>query len=166
MKNTFRQNVIRWVTLFLKSKVTTLGLIFCLILPSIEVTAQRFSFEYWHDGSLTLVDGDVQSGKIKYDFENEVIQFQSDRGVNSAYTCKSFLKFEIMDELQGKPRIFYSLPYSPEGGYESPRLFEVLMEGKMNLLSREEKQTVRRNQTYGLYMLPSQEDLVLSYYIL
>ena len=155
--------MIRWGTKSLRNStiIVILGLLSPLILD-----AQRFSYEYWHEGTLTLIDGKVLSGQIKYDFFNELIQFQSERGQNEAFTSKSVLTFEIKDKLQKVNRKFYCLPFHPEAGYESLRLFEVLVEGKMNLLVREEKEVRRQNYSYGVYVTPGQKDLIHSYYIL
>ena len=45
-------------------------------------------------------------------------------------------------------------------------MFEVLVEGKINLLSREEREVSSGNYGFGVYRIPDQDDLIMSYYIL
>jgi hypothetical protein len=46
--------------------------------------------------------------------------------------------FEIFDETIDSYRHFYALPYRVQANYEAPMIFEVLYEGHLSLLCREE----------------------------
>ncbi len=118
----------RWIFL-----VTLLYTIFYL--P--QAGAQDFPSEIWHNGVVVLVEGDTLAGKIKYDFTNDLIQLDQ-RGIFKTFAARKILFFKIRDELAKNDRIFYSLPYKVHSNYEVPILFEVLYEGKLSLLSREE----------------------------
>ncbi len=99
--------------------------------------AQDFPSEIWHDGYAVLIDGDTIAGKIKYDFENDLIQLNK-RGTVQTYAARKLFYFKIHDNLAKNDRFFYALPYKVHSNYEVPILFEVLYEGKLSLLSREE----------------------------
>jgi hypothetical protein len=46
-------------------------------LISITASAQQFAFELWHEGKLILDSGDTLKGKIKYDLQSDLIQYQT-----------------------------------------------------------------------------------------
>ena len=108
--------------------------------------AQNFPSEIWHDGFTVLIEGDTLKGKIKYDFVNDLIQIDR-RGTLQTYSARKILYFKIRDEMAKNDRIIYSLPYSVHSDYEVPILFEILYEGKLTLLSREE--IVTKETDYG-----------------
>ena len=108
--------------------------IFCL---DFQAYAQSFSRDLWHDGEVDLFSGEVLRGKIKYDLDNNSIQVISG-GVVRSFSAYQVESFQIFDDLQKTPRIFYTLPFKKSGNYESPVFFELLFEGKkLTLLNRE-----------------------------
>jgi hypothetical protein len=115
---------------------------FCLffLFLSIQVFAQTPSMqmpsELWHNGKVALVEGDTLIGKIKYNLDNNIIQFTSGLSLETLSSLK-VLYFEIFDEIFGDFRYFYSLPYTMRGEYERPIFFEVLFDGKLTLMARE-----------------------------
>ena len=111
--------------------------ILLIILPSLFAYSQDFPSEIWHKGKVVLEDGDTLAGNIKYDFDNDLIQLSQNTLVKT-YSARKILYFEIFDETANSFRYFYSLPYKIHGNYEVPILFEVLYEGKLSLLSREQ----------------------------
>lgn len=98
--------------------------------------AQTFPSQLWHDGKLVLLDEDTIVGKIKYDFENDLVQINV-RNTIQTYASRKILYFEIFDEMSNNYRYFYSLPYEIQPRYEVPIIFEVLYEGELTLLARE-----------------------------
>src|SRR6187455_400285 len=116
-------------------------IVVCLLfsLISISVSAQEFAFELWHTGKLILDSGDTLRGNIKYDLQNDLIQYQSKEDPNKmeSYTARKILFFEIFDGTVKRYRTFYSLPYSTGGQYKAPIFFELLEEGKLTVLCRE-----------------------------
>ncbi len=164
MKSISKPKGTKWVTGFLRNKIFIL-IVLGTVLFIGTVKAQRFSSEYWHDGTAILLDGTKIPGKIKYDFQQDIIQVEAN-GEIKPYTAQNFLYFEIQDAYLERPRRFYSLPYNPVNGYDTPRMFEVLVEGKINLLSREEREVSSGNYGFGVYRIPDQDDLIMSYYIL
>ena len=63
---------------------------------------------------------------------------------------ETILYFEIFDETIDSYRHFYALPYSVQRDYEVPLIFEVLYEGQLSLLCREEVVT-ESTPSYNAY---------------
>lgn len=128
-------------------------ILFSLI--SISASAQQFAFELWHEGKLILDSGDTLRGKIKYDLQSDLIQYQTNEQPPKleSYTARKVLFFEIFDGTVKRYRIFYSLPYSTAGQYKAPVFFELLEEGKLTVLCREalEYRTSSSFYYYGSY---------------
>jgi hypothetical protein len=124
-------------------------------LISINASAQQFAFELWHEGKLILDSGDTLKGKIKYDLQSDLIQYQTNEQPPKleSYTARKVLFFEIFDGTVKRYRIFYSLPYSTAGQYKAPVFFELLEEGKLTVLCREalEYRTSSSFYYYGSY---------------
>jgi hypothetical protein len=112
-------------------------LAFAFLFISTQCFSQEFAFELWHDGKVITTAGDTLRGLIKYDFQQDLIQFNNKRGSVVALTARKVLFYEIFDNTVKEYRQFFSLPYSTLGGYRAPVFFELLIEGKMTLLLRE-----------------------------
>lgn len=97
----------------------------------------QFPSQIWHKGRIYGTDGLTYTGLVKYDLENNVVQLQTE--TISTFTAFNVSNFEIQNETNEGNRIFYSLPYSPDGDEnKTPIFFEVLTEGKdISLLTRE-----------------------------
>ncbi len=115
--------------------------------------AQQWPFELWHDGKIVLVTGDTLRGQIKYDIQQDLVQFNDQHGTVEAFTPRKVLFFEIFDKAISRYRNFYALPYAATGSYRTLIFFELLVEGKMTLLSREslEYRTFSSPYYYGSY---------------
>lgn len=135
-------------------------IIFLLAITPIITHAQEWAFELWHDGKIVLESGDTLKGLIKYDLQQDLIQYNSQRGSVEAFTARKVLFFEIFDKTVGIYRQFFSLPYSATGGYRTPVFFELLEEGKLTLLTRE----ILEYRTYNSpYYYGSTSRMVLTY---
>jgi hypothetical protein len=99
--------------------------------------SQDFPSEMWHKGKLVLLSEDTIVGRIKYDLQNDAVQINV-RNVLQTYSARKILYFEIFDETIESYRHFYALPYNVQRNYQVPLLFEVLYEGHLSLLCREE----------------------------
>lgn len=108
-----------------------------LFVPVFFATAQEFPSEVWHKGSLVTLAGDTIKGKIKYDLQNDAVQITT-MSIMQTYSARKIHYFEIFDETIDSYRHFYALPYKVQANYEVPLLFEVLYEGQLSLLCREE----------------------------
>lgn len=108
-----------------------------LFLSGFAFAQRDWPSELWHDGKVVLSSGDTLKGNIKYDFQQDIVQYVSRNRKPEIYSAKKVVFFEIFDETVHKYRRFFVLPYSNESNYKSPKFFELLEEGKMTLLSRE-----------------------------
>lgn len=100
------------------------------------LSAQQFPSDLWYDGKLVLLEGDTLDGRIKYDFEMDLVQSIVNNTMQT-FSARKILFFQIYDNASGSYRRFYSLPYRIEPTYKAPVLFEALYEGKLSLLCRE-----------------------------
>ncbi len=143
--------------IILRPQIAVLLLAF-IFFSSLTASGQRWPFEYWHDGKLVLETGDTLKGKIKYDINTDIIQLDQ-KGTLQSFTGRKIIFYEIYDATSGRYRQFYSIPFSPSGGYKSPTFFELLAEGKITLLVREALEY--KNYTTGYYGYGSVSRLVL-----
>lgn len=104
---------------------------------SFTCQAQQWAFQMWHEGKIILEAGDTLKGMVKYDLQQDLVQYNNQRGKVEAFTARKVLFVEIFDRTVKQYRQFYSLPYSVTGSYKAPVFFELLAEGKLTLLSRE-----------------------------
>lgn len=109
----------------------------CFFLVSGSAHAQSWPFELWHEGKIVLVEGDTLTGLVKYDMQQDLVQYTLKERTAEVYTARKVLFFEIFDESVHKYRQFFALPFENSSGYRAPIFFELLEEGKLTLLSRE-----------------------------
>lgn len=114
---------------------TTIFLTLFLVCFSFTLSAQQWS-RYWRPGELVLASGETLHGDIRYDIENDAVQIKLDDDRLHSFSGKKVLTFEIEEHPRRSKRRFYSLPYQQRNDYFTPRLFEVLFEGKLTLLCR------------------------------
>ena len=112
----------------------SLGLV---IVFTAGASAQDFPSEMMHEGKVVLINGDTLKGKLKYDFENDLIQIILN-GTIQTFSSRKIHFFQIYDETVDMFRNFYSIPYEVQPNYEIPLIFEVLYEGQLSLLAREQ----------------------------
>jgi hypothetical protein len=142
-------------------------LIGIMLLPflSWEANAQQWPSDLWHEGKIVLVEGDTLRGLIKYDLQQDLIQYNFNDKRTEAFSARKVLFFEIFDTSVRKYRQFFALPYSTANGYRAPVFFELLEEGKLTLLSRESLEFRTYNSPYyvGSY---SRQVLVYKYFFM
>ena len=128
-------------------------------LLSFPAKSQNWAFELWHDGKIVLNEGDTLKGLVKYDMQQDLVQFSTNEKKAEVYTARKVLFFEIFDNTIHKYRRFFTLPFSVNAGYRTQIFFELLEEGKMTLLSRE----LLEYKTYSSpYYIGSYSRLVLT----
>jgi hypothetical protein len=128
-------------------------------------TAQKFPSEIWHEGKIILEEGDTLRGNIKYDLQNDLLQFEKNNKLES-YTARKVLFFEIFDKTVKRYRPFYSLPFSSTGGYKAPVFFELLAEGKITLLCRESLEYRSSPNSFYYYGASNRLVLVNKFFLL
>jgi hypothetical protein len=122
------------LTLNLRGRLIALAL---FVLVQSDLFAQQWPFELWHEGKIILENRDTLRGLVKYDFQQDLVQFNVKDERTEAYSARKVLYFEIFDNTVKKYRQIFALPYTNSSGYRAPVFFELLEEGKMTLLSRE-----------------------------
>ncbi len=136
-----------------------------LVCLGLEAKAQKFPSEFWHEGKIIREGGDTLTGSVKYDLQNDVVQFSNGEKLDS-YTARKLTFFEIFDVTSKHYRQFYSIPYAASGGYKAPIFFELLAEGKMTLLCRESIEYRNSNSSFYSYGTSTRLVLVYHYYLL
>lgn len=136
---------------------STLALLFFL---GSNANAQQFPSDLWHEGKIVLLEGDTLRGSVKYDLQQDLVQYGVANQRTTAYSARKVLFFEIFDTSVRKYRQFFALPFTTTAGYKAPVFFELLEEGKMTLLSRE---SVEYRTYNSPYYMGSYSRLVLVY---
>ena len=136
-----------------------------LFFLSVPVVAQQFPSDLWHEGKIILLEGDTLKGNVKYDLQQDLVQYGVADQRTTAFSARKVLFFEIFDTSVRKYRQFFALPFTTTSGYRAPVFFELLEEGKMTLLSRE---SVEYRTYSSPYYMGSYSRLVLvnKYYFL
>jgi hypothetical protein len=138
-----------------KGVILLLNLLFVAVAANAQ---EQWAFEFWHDGKIVLTEGDTLRGMVKYDMQQDLVQYSVRDSKPEVYTARKIMFFEIFDETTHRYRRFFSLPYAINPGYKSMIFFELLEEGKMTLLAREYLEYKNQNSMYITYAR-----LVLSY---
>jgi hypothetical protein len=136
-----------------------------LLIPTSSFS--QWAFEMWHAGRIVLTEGDTLKGMVKYDLQQDLVQYTNANENAEVFTARKVLFFEIFDKTVDKYRQFYALPYNAakSPSYKSLVFFELLESGKLSLLSREalEMRTMSTGFYGGYY---SRQVLVNKYFFL
>jgi hypothetical protein len=139
----------------------------CLTFLTLSICASaQWAFESWHDGKIVLESGDTLKGQVKYDLQQDLVQYIDKRGTVEVFSARKILLCEIFDELVKQYRQFYSLPYSTTSGYKTLVLFELIGEGKLTIFCRERLEMQTSNYPYYYGGSFSRYVLVNKYFIL
>jgi hypothetical protein len=142
---------------------------FFLCLAFLTVTfcaSAQWAFELWHEGWVVLETSDTLRGQVKYDLQQDLIQFTDKKGTIETYTARKVVFCEIFDKMDGQYRQFYSLPYSTSSGYRTPVFFELIGEGKLTVLARERLESQSTSSPYYYGSTYSRTVLINKYYML
>ena len=113
-----------------------IGWVIVFLLIFTRSYTQKFPSDFWHEGKIILESGDTLKGNVKYNMQNDLLQFEQE-GKLESFSARKVQFFEIFDQTVKRYRQFYTLPYTTSGEYRAPVFFELLAEGKMTLLCRE-----------------------------
>jgi len=108
-----------------------------LVFISVIGFSQRFSSEVFHEGFLVTTQKDTLKGNLKYDLEANVLTIFGG-GKTISFSSHKVFYFEIFDHILNNYRQFYSIPFNVNFDYKIPVFFEVIYEGKLSLLRREQ----------------------------
>lgn len=142
-------------------------LIVLLILSGISGIAQQFSSEVFHEGFLVTTEKDTLKGSLRYDLQANVLTLVG-MGKTRSFSSQKVFYFEIFDSMLDNYRQFYSIPYNVNFDYKIPVFFEVVYEGKLSLLRREQivVQAVNTSSAYWGGGTVRQNVIEYSYYFL
>jgi hypothetical protein len=132
---------------------------------SYQVRAQNWPSELWHQGKIVLMSGDTLRGLLKYDLQQDLVQYTLEDKRTEAFSARKIMFFEIFDETVRQYRQFFALPFTTTTGYRAPVFFELLANGKLTLLSRESLEYRTYNSPYYLGGY-SRQILVYKYFFL
>jgi hypothetical protein len=154
-------------TIFSKRIVGTTLMVFALLF-NISATAQEWAFEFWHEGKVVLLEGDTLKGLVKYDLQQDLIQYTAGKGDRNtvALTARKVLFVEIFDQTVHRYRQFFALPFTTQSGYRAPVFFELLAEGKLTLLARENLELRTYSSMYYYGPTYTRQVLVYKYFFL
>jgi len=101
------------------------------------VFSQRFSSDYWHNGTLYFKKGDSLDMPIKYDLVNSVVYTNEDNKLKT-WSAGQIKGFKFIDAQQKIERKFKTIYYKKEDGFSIPIMFEVIYSGtKISLFRRD-----------------------------
>ena len=143
-----------------------IALTLLVVVAGLGVEAQTFPSEFWHPGKLILLSNDTLKGELKYNMVTDMVQVNTGDRVYT-FSSQKILYFEIFDVTVEYYRRFITLPYNIRPNYKVPRIFELVLEGEMSLLSREEivEQTRSVNSYYYTpYTTFTREQLQYNFY--
>lgn len=104
----------------------------------LSALGQQFPSERYHLGSVTLNDGTVLTGRIKYDLDADVILLVENENSKVATISANQFRSFFINSASGKGlRKFYSVPVVNQTGYKRPMIFELIQEGGKSLVARE-----------------------------
>ncbi|MEL7005166.1 MAG: hypothetical protein AAFN93_20885 [Bacteroidota bacterium] len=86
------------------------GLLLAILLVVFISSYSQFSSDVWHDGYLITNERDTLEGKVKYDMENNSIQFYNKKVIRTFSSYQVFY-FNIFDNVLDTYRQFYCVPY-------------------------------------------------------
>lgn len=130
--------------------VSVLILILQIIVGKTAI-AQNFSKDYWHKGEVFLFTEESIKGSIRYDLDQNNITIRTLDNKLHSYNASQVEQFWIQDELQKRVRYFYALPQITKDDYRVLYFFELLTEGTITLLCRENF-VVKQVGYYSPYM--------------
>ncbi|MCS6794324.1 MAG: hypothetical protein NZ516_00040 [Raineya sp.] len=101
-------------------------------------------------GRVVDKEGNVYSGKLKYDTEKQTVMIETG-GVTKTFSARQVEYFEFFDERVQVGRKFLALPYqsNPNINYETVQFFELIYEGKKATLLGTEYLETRMNPQPG-----------------
>lgn len=92
----------------------------------------------WQSGQVELTSGDWLAGELHYNPDLHLLELALD-GTVQTLTPQKVASFYFFDPEAGHNRSFVRRDVSGPYGYETPMFFEVLVEGRVQLLAREEE---------------------------
>lgn len=87
----------------------------------------------WHLGNITLTNGQVFSGKIRYDQLTELVQLRTETLLKT-FSAHQVQSFRFAEHAYGMLREFISIDFHPSARYARKTFFEVVLKGPLMVL--------------------------------
>ena len=175
MKTTCEQKEIKWGIPFLKkiNMIRSSAILLFLFVSFNSLFGQKLPPKVFHQGFVVRNEGDTIRGKLKYDFESNLIQLKLLDGRIISLSSQQILNLSFQDDFFNRIRTFYSIPYALSSNIENPIFFEILSEGPITMMTREYL-IMQRSNNYNspfyrsstAYQIGSDEVLTYDYYFL
>ena len=112
----------------------------CIVLLSgpIFTHAQRADSD-WSAGQVTFSSGAWQTGTLRYNPDLGLLEL-TDNGVLQTLPAQKVLSFSFFDAHEGRHRNFVTREFSQRNGFALPTYFELVVDGRVQLLAREQVQ--------------------------
>lgn len=102
-----------------------------------SANGQSLPPDYWHPGTVVFINGDSVKGKVKYNFDQNIVQLSYQDRIYS-YTPQKVDHFYFYDITNDSlKRNIKTFDYNKTENYIIPIFFEILVDKKRPLLRRE-----------------------------
>jgi len=121
--------------------------ILLLLLPLVEIVNAHDNYKiktnHWSNGSLFLINGDTLDGKLKYDYDQEIVKIFYQNQVK-AFTPYQVSHFIFIDNQTDLLRKFYSVSEITRTNREKISFYEIIYEGELavSVFSKPQKSTL------------------------
>lgn len=119
----------------------------------------------WYEGDIHLTDKSVARGEISYCLDHDVIMLKKEDQTLTLSPMKVD-SFVIFDHFLNELRSFHTLPFKELNGYSRKKFFELLYDGKISLLNREDAMMVAAEQGFDETSDLTEWVLIDRYYML
>ena len=147
----------------MKTNIWKLLLLILIVCVPQFVSSQKYLFSknYWHQGEITLHNGQIFRGFLKYHLDYNMVELKiGDNKITKTFGSAQVAHFSIFDTLTKIERTFYALQSKTLSGYSPHLFFELIDSGDFEMLTRED--IVKKPHNKGLNLKGSGKyDLVL-----
>ncbi|TAH18696.1 MAG: hypothetical protein EAZ08_10940 [Cytophagales bacterium] len=135
----------------MKTNICKLLLLILIVCLPQFVSSQKYLFSknYWHQGEITLRNGQVLKGLIKYHLDYNLVELKTgEEQLTKTFGSVQVANFSIFDTLTKVGRTFYALQSKTLSGYSPYLFFELIDSGDFEILTRED--IVKKPHNKGL----------------
>ncbi len=114
-------------------------LLLSIILAGFTFTHAQPTGSKWSAGQVTFSSGAWQTGTLQYNPDLGLLEL-SDNGGIQTLPAQKVAAFSVFDTHEGRHRTFVTRPFSYRRGVALPTYFELVVDGRVQLLARERTQ--------------------------
>lgn len=117
----------------------TLFLLSFILLSGFHLSQAQRAGSDWSAGQVTFGSGAWQTGFLRYNADMGLLELKSN-GMVQTLPAQKVASFSFFDAADGKYRTFVTRPFGQRRGVELPTYFELVVDGRVQLLAREQVQ--------------------------